>query len=509
MLPHRKQGRSSHSEGNQKKIHLCHSGDALPTSWQSDTPDTPFRSGPLSPLGTALALRTRAAQLVGRSCGTLHFVQGLTNVDTATPVKRTRKSMSRRTGQIGHIERSGRWWVARWWMDIKGQDKRVLKRAKICPTSGTGSLTKSERQRRCREIIAASGADTEKHFNQVVVLQQFCVTFSQQAEKWFSEAETRKRKPVASSTIQTWRGCLDKWLKPNLGNIPLSDVNNGVVKHLVALMSDGGLSPKSITNYVQILKAVVASAVNQEGEELYPRRWKPEFIDLPVVVKSKQNTPSFSTDVMSGLAKWRFRQPQMLFILCGASGMRIGEALGLDIEKHISPDFRTVTIEQKVRHCKVEYRVKTDSAKRKVDLHPSVATLLQEFVGERRTGFLFQSRNGKPLSSSNILRRHLHPALKELGYLNQITGTCKAGSHAFRRFRNTFLKNHSSCPRGLYKYWLGHAATEMSDLYDKVRHDVGFRREWAERCGIGFDLHPLVVPMIPKIEVRGGATGGA
>jgi integrase len=188
--------------------------------------------------------------------------------------------------------------------------------------------------------------------------------------------------------------------------------------------------------------------------------------------------------------------------------MRIGEALGLEIEKHISLDFRTVTIEQKVRHCKVEYRVKTDSAKRKVDLHPSVANLLQEFIGERRKGFLFQSRNGKPLSSSNILKRHLHPALKELGYINQITGTCKAGSHAFRRFRNTFLKNHSSCPRGLYKFWLGHAATEMSDVYDKVRDDVGFRREWAERCGVGFDLRPLVVPMIPKIDVKDEAMGG-
>jgi integrase len=418
-------------------------------------------------------------------------------VAEATPVKRTGKSMSRRTGQTGHIERSGKWWVARWWMDTRGQDKRVLMRAKICPISGPGSLTKSERQRRCREIIAASGADTERHFNEVVVPQQSGVTFAEQAEKWFSEATTRKRKPIASSTIEFWRGCLDKWLIPNLGDIPLSNVNNGAVKRLVALMS-ARLSPKSITSYVQVVKAVVASAVDEEGEELYPRKWKPEFIDLPVVERSKQNTPSFSAEVMSGLAKWRFRQPQMLFILSGASGMRIGEALGLEIGKHISPDFLTISIEQKVRHCKLEHRVKTVSAVRKVDLHPSVAALLREFVGDRRSGFLFQSRNGKPLSSSNISKRHLHPALKELGYINEVTGADKAGSHAFRRFRNTFLKNHSSCPPGLYKYWLGHAATEMSDLYDKIKHDVGFRRNWAERCGVGFDLQPLVVPNVPK-----------
>jgi hypothetical protein len=38
----------------------------------------------------------------------------------------------------------------------------------------------------------------------------------------------------------------------------------------------------------------------------------------------------------------------------------------------------------------------------------------------------------------------------------------------------------------------------MSDLYDKIKEDVGFRRTWAERCGFGFEL-PSVVPNVPKI----------
>jgi integrase len=248
--------------------------------------------------------------------------------------------------------------------------------------------------------------------------------------------------------------------------------------------------------------------VNDEGEELYPRKWNADFIDLPLVEKAKQNTPSFSAEVMSGLAKWRYRQQQLLFILCGATGMRIGEALGLEIDRHISLDFLTISIEQKARHCKVEKRVKTKSAVRKVDLHPSVAALVQEFIGKRRSGFLFQSRTGKPLSSSNVVKRHLHPALKELGHLNPITGTDKAGTHPFRRFRNTYLKNYAACPPGLYQYWLGHAPTDMSDLYDKIKHDIAFRREWAERCGIGFEL-PSVVPNVPKIKAKDEAEKAA
>ena len=33
--------------------------------------------------------------------------------------------MSRRRGQNGHIEKSGRWYVVRFWMDVAGQEKRV------------------------------------------------------------------------------------------------------------------------------------------------------------------------------------------------------------------------------------------------------------------------------------------------------------------------------------------------------------------------------------------------
>lgn len=52
---------------------------------------------------------------------------------------------------------------------------------------------------------------------------------------------------------------------------------------------------------------------------------------------------------------------------------------------------------------------------------------------------------------------------------------------------------------GLYQYWLAHPDANMSDLYDKIRDDDKFRLEWAEKCGIGFEL-PLVVPNVPKIQ---------
>src|SRR5450631_2771612 len=214
--------------------------------------------------------------------------------------------------------------------------------------------------------------------------------------------QARKRKPIADSTLELWEGCLRNWLNPQIGELPLNEINNAALKGVVATMSRGGLSPKSIDNYAQVVKMVVASAVDKEGEEIYPRKWNHEFVDMPVVVKAKQNTPCFSPDVMSGLATWKKEREWMVFVLCGAAGLRIGEALGIEIDKHISPDFSTISIKQKARHCKVEIRLKTASAFRQVDLHPAIAAMLKKFAGERKTGFLFRTKNDKPLSSSCI-----------------------------------------------------------------------------------------------------------
>ena len=66
----------------------------------------------------------------------------------------------------------------------------------------------------------------------------------------------------------------------------------------------------------------------------------------------------------------------------------------------------------------------------------------------------------------------------------------------------------TACPEGLYKYWLGHADEDMSGLYDKIRENVAFRKEWAEECGFGFELLS-VVPNVPKIVEKAEAAKAA
>jgi hypothetical protein len=94
--------------------------------------------------------------------------------------------------------------------------------------------------------------------------------------------QQRKRKPIAPATVDSWQGCLDVWILPNLGDVPLSSVGNLALKGLVEKMVEASLSPKTVNTYSQVVKSVVASAVNEEGEQLFLRKWNHEFVDMPV-----------------------------------------------------------------------------------------------------------------------------------------------------------------------------------------------------------------------------------
>ena len=342
----------------------------------------------------------------------LQFPTSDNKVGPATPDKRRGKSMSRRSGQSGSIEVSGKWYVVRFWKDVMGAEKRVHACERICPINGSGKLNQSERQRRAKEIIAESGADTPECLARAEGVPNG-VTFREQAAWWIENAQQRKRKPVAPGTIESWQGCLDVWILPNLGDISLSSVGNLALKGLVAKMVKAGLSPKTINTYSQVVKSVVASAVNEEGEQLYPRKWNHEFCDMPVVDKRKQKTPCPTSEVMTGIIATTKGYKQMYLALEGGGGFRAGEAIGIEIEKHISADFRTIKVRQKVRRGKLEHFLKTDAGRRDVDLCSALAEMLKAYVGGRTAGFLFQNKNGNFLSQTNLLRRGLHPALKK------------------------------------------------------------------------------------------------
>jgi integrase len=176
--------------------------------------------------------------------------------------------------------------------------------------------------------------------------------------------------------------------------------------------------------------------------------------------------------------------------LLAGSGLRIGEALGLELQ-HISEDFRTIYVRQSIWDGKKQ-DPKTLAAIRDVDLCSALADLLRDFVGERGTGLLFANAKGRPLAQSNVLRRSLHPLLKELK-------TERAGFHSFRRFRTTQVRKNRT-PEDLLRFWIGHADKTITDTYSKVQEDTPFRQEVADKVGLGFVLEKPIVRNVRRNE---------
>jgi integrase len=180
------------------------------------------------------------------------------------------------------------------------------------------------------------------------------------------------------------------------------------------------------------------------------------------------------------VARERFR---VLYCLLAGSGLRIAEALGLEIGKHFSNDCSIVYSRQQrsKKGHKIEAYPKTDAGIKDIDLHPDLAVLVKEYIGSRKNRFLFETSGGLPMSPRNITRDSLHPILQEMG--REL-----AGFHTFRRFRESILLM-SEARTLLIDYWMGHANGEMSGRYGKQLLDnIQWRRECAIKVGLGFVL---------------------
>lgn len=385
--------------------------------------------------------------------------------------------MSRRSGQNGYIERSGEWYVVRWRMDVEGQEKRRYMREKVCPISGPGKLSASERERKAKQIVERSGANSEQRFNRVVLGE---TTFREQAENYLHWVVTRDREPIKN--VGSIKASLNKWILPVIGGLPLGSINNVTVKLLVDKMKKS-LSARTVNKYVEYVQQVVASLKDGEtGEPIHKRKWDSAVMDLPVINQKQQHRPSLRAGAVNQLVKESEGDEQVLYILLAATGMRISEALAIE-KKHFTNDGRTIEVRQQVGRDtpRIASYLKSDAAWRDIDLHPDVAEFLQRFIGEKK-GLLFVTRNGTPHLHNNIEERWLTARLKKMGLDEP-----GMGWHAFRRFRKTWLRG-KRCQEDINNFWMGHKPKTMSEIYSHLFEEVDMRLAEAEAVGFGFEL---------------------
>ena len=154
-----------------------------------------------------------------------------------------------------------------------------------------------------------------------------------------------------------------------------------------------------------------------------------------------------------------------MFKLHFAGGMRFGELAGLHVE---DLDFtRSIVHIRRSTFRLIETEPKTDAGLRSVNVDPKVLAMVKEFLGDRQTGRIFQSRNGTPLVHSNVNRYVLKSICEKVGIP-------MATPHSFRHGRISILQQNR-VPGDLIREWVGHTSLKTTSEY--THFDDAYRQQ--------------------------------
>jgi integrase len=356
------------------------------------------------------------------------------------------------------VVRKGQMWHGRYYVDVPGEETR--RRASV-PLGSIHTLRKSEAKRKLRTLLEQMGLNEDTHLERTETAVK---TFAAEAE-WWRENRLSIFKP---STQGTMGSHLDKYLIPRFGSLPLSAVDERRVQEFIAdlrrtehIWPNGvsrKLSPKSIRNVVGVLKMILGKKVCGE--------WNLRLPEIPI-----KEQRCYSPDEMRQIVNAATDQWKPLFATLASSGVRCGEAFGLHVED-VDLDNGTIFVRRSVWEGQ-EVSVKTKKGYRVVNIEPALVQMLTTHIGDRKSGRLFQTRNGTPFCKSNV-RRKLNQIAKKLGL-------APGGLHAFRHGRVSVLQTNG-VPPDLVTEWVGHSSLRVTSRYTHFRDD--FRKQTASQVAL-------------------------
>ena len=356
----------------------------------------------------------------------------------------------------GCLLAKGRRWAIRWRETEIGPDgtqKRVLHYETL------GRMSRREASEILAQKMAAASSGkvpTRSH-----------VTFRTIAHEWQATVLPMYK----HSTQKHRRFMLKKHLLPRFGDRPLSAITRQEVQGYVAHLIQEGYAPKSIDHTIDVLSAVLRTAVKWGHLRDNPARG----VDMPSLKTVRPKwalTPPQAASLLDKLSPLG----RAMVGLAVLSGLRRGELFALrwrDIDERA----RTLTVREAVYDGTFS-TPKTEAGLRQIPL--SEAAL--GFIGEwrRRAGrtesdaLVFATRTGNSISPNNVLRRLIFPACKALDLP-------KATWLTFRRTYSSW-SHDKGVPGKVVAQLMGHANVDTTlNVYTQVLD--GSLRAAADKVG--------------------------
>ncbi len=211
-----------------------------------------------------------------------------------------------------------------------------------------------------------------------------------------------------------------------------------------------------------MFRAIMNWRAQQSDEQ--PRKWYPT---LPIIPEDEQRW--FTQDETRRLVEAAAGQYKLLFHLAGSSGLRAGELFGLHVDD-LDLSRGVIRVRRSV-WCGQEVTPKTRKGYRDVFIDSLTVQLLRNHLGRRTSGRVFETRNGTPLATHNVVRQVLKPLCRRIGIP-------VGGMHAFRHGRVSHLQQNG-VPADFTKSQVGHSSLRTTSGY--THFTESFARETVER----------------------------
>ena len=281
-------------------------------------------------------------------------------------------------------------------------------------------------------------------------------TLAEYTPEWMAHHRNAWKK----STRENYESILRVHLLPAFGDTALDEVTRRPVRRWVGELAADDLSRKTISNIVRCLSSILSSAVDDEILSDNPVMRLRHV--MPRVKKERRNVRAWHPEQMKrilGAAEEVMPTPELRLLIpvLEATGLRIGEALGLQWH-----DIDLASGQLEVRRARV--RCETTSPKSRQErtlwmphcLLPRLRSLRLDHDrravgnGKRRCRWIFQTSTGNPYDASDVRRRYWSRVVKRAGVPNR-------GFHGFRHYRaSRWLLD--GVPVLRVARWLGHSS---------------------------------------------------
>jgi integrase len=295
-------------------------------------------------------------------------------------------------------------------------------------------------------------------------------TVTEFATRWREEV-LAKRKP---STVCSANSHLNSHIIPQLGKLRLDQV--GPENQQIFVNQLAGASRKTVLNVLSTLSSMLTTAKDWG----YACR----AIDVRKLVLPERNShvaAHFTRSQVESIFSLAQSPWRVFFILLTMTGVRAGEALGLQWGD-IDFDHGCIHIRRSAWYGKAQ-STKSKGSAAPITLPAALAAVLKEYRKECEPNpecYLFLTRNGRPPSSNKVVEYQLWPILDALGIP-------RCGLHAFRHSVASFIVDagysievaqqqlrHSNARTTLgYTHFRGGATEQaMADVSNSLKLDV-------------------------------------